>query len=253
MQKSGSKQKSTVPKPLAGKAQLSLWKVELDGDWSRGEIDRIIKILNRLIAEADGKSISELLNNQQTTLHHSGRPGRVGHTRGADVYLDKDWTDWTLAHELGHRWNNAWKRQPEKRLRKTLRAGRLEWLMKGLRRFEKWLERALKPLEFKGHLDWHKLWYQPGDAPPPCGVDRNFNASEDLAESFAAIIFQENAQNRSRRAVKRLGAHGQKWNWPAQFLKFSETPRGQVMLRLLKNLVAEEEYPYQTNHPAAQN
>lgn len=251
MQKLGSKPRSDAPSPRSGQTQLSLWKVKLEGDWSGGEIDRILKLFNRLLAEADGESISELFNGQQTILHHSGWPGRVGRTRGADVYLDNDWTDWTLAHELGHRWNNAWNRQPEKRLRKTIRAGHLEWLTKGLRQFEKWLERTLKRLGFEGHLDWRALWYQPGDAPPPCGVDRNFNASEDLAESFAATLFQEDAQKRSRRAAERLGNLGEKWNWPSQFPKFSATPRGQTMLMLLKKLSAEEENPHQTDNPAA--
>ena len=219
---------------------LALWKIHLAGDWSRHEKYRILNIFQRLSHHAGGRSIPALFNGQSTTLHHSGRPGRVGRTRGSDIFLDDNWTDWTFAHELGHRWNNAWHRQPEKQLQRMVGAGRLEWLKKTLRRFTKSLEKMLIGIGLKIHMDWHAFWYHPGEAPPPCGVDRNFNASEDLAESFAAIIFQEDAQKRARRAVERIGKFGKRWDWPSHFQNYHATPRGQAMGALLRRLPAEK-------------
>ncbi len=242
---SGSKQKKKPAQSQSAAAQLTHWQVQLEGEWSAQEAERVLHVFHELSEITGGQSIGALFNGQATTLHHSGRPGRVGWTRGSQIYLDGAWTDWTLAHELGHRWNNAWDRQPERTLRKSLRAGRWEWLKRGWRQFEKWLERTLKQLNINSRLDWRILWYHPGDAPPPCGVDRNFNASEDLAESFAAAIFQDDAQSRARKASERSGKVGRTWNWPLAFAQFSETQRGQVLIHLLKTLPAKEKNPDQ--------
>jgi len=239
---SRSREKPNPSGALPQELQLSRWKVQLDGEWSQQEVARLYQVFQRLSQESGGRAIPVLFNGQITVLHHSSRPGRVGRTQGADIYLDNDWTDWTFAHELGHRWNNAWRRQPERLLRQTVRAGTFEWFKRGLRRFEKWLERILKRLGFNGRLDWRALWYHPGNALPPCGVDRNFNASEDLAESFAATIFQKDAQKRARNAFERIGQFADRWNWPKHFPQFSATPRGQS-IKLLFNQLPEEEGP----------
>ena len=240
------KQKSEPADFHPADAIFQLWQVRFEGNWSRHEKYRILNILQRLVDRSGKKSIPKIFNSQAITLHRSSRPGRVGRTRGGDIFLDNDWTDWTFAHELGHRWNNAWNRRPEKRLRKSIGAGKLEWLKRGLRQVEKVLEKALRRLGINRHLDWRALWYHPGKAPPPCGVDRNFNPSEDLAESFAATIFQQDARIRARRAAERIGRLGKKWDWPAQFHQFSLTPRGQSMLELLSSLSAKEEHAQET-------
>lgn len=241
MPEKGNKPEQTPPAFHPADVYLPLWHIHLEGDWSRHEKYRILNIFQRLSVLSGGISIPQLFNHQSTILNHSGRPGRVGRTRGGDIFLDDDWTDWTFAHELGHRWNNAWNRRPEKRLRKVVGAGKLEWLKKCLRHVEKWLEKALRRLGFKSRLDWRGLWYHPGEAPPPCGVDRNFNASEDLAESFAAIIFQEDVRRRARRAIERIGVIGKRWDWPSLFQHFLLTPRGQFVMALLRKLPAEKE------------
>lgn len=228
--------RSNRPDESYGEGLLSLWHVHLEGFWTRQERERILKIFRRLVEGSGGISIPRLFNHQAILLHHSGLPGRVGRNRGADIYLDEDWTDWTLAHELGHRWNNAWKRQPERRLRKSMFAGKLDWLKRVLRQFEKWLERTLRKLGWKSQLNWQALWYHPGNAPPPCGVDRNFNATEDLAESFAAIIWPEKAEQRAQRICGRLEGLGEKWNWPLHFPNFEATPRGRFMIQLFSQL-----------------
>lgn len=227
--------------------ELSLWNINLEGEWTLQEIERVVQIFQRLSAQSGGRKLAEIFNGETTTLKHSGRPGRVGRTLGGTIYLDKDWTDWTFAHELGHRWNNAWRRRPQTQLRKAVSAGKLDGIKKFLRRSEKWLEQILKRLGFKGRLDWRALWYHPGKAAPPCGIDRNFNASEDLAESFAAMIFQEDAQVRAQRSVEKFKLFAEKWNWPSQFPSFSETPRGKSLKMLLENLSGENKPPDQAN------
>lgn len=214
-------------------AELSARRVSLEDDWTAAEARRILDVLERLETLSGGDDGS-LFNGQDTILQHSGRPGRVGRTRGGTVILDADWTDWTLAHELGHRWNNAWGRAPEHDLRTRLRAGRREWLKRPLRRFEKKLERLLKKLGISTRLDWPALWYHPGDAPPPCGADRNFNASEDLAECFASAVFPEDSKARANKVAKRPVKPAENWDWSKRFTGFDQTPRGRFLSQHLK-------------------
>ncbi len=110
-------------------------KVALEGEWAEAEAQRILAVMRRIETLA-GRNVASVFNGQETIFRHSTRSGRVGRTIGGTVELDAEWTDWTLAHELGHRWNNAWQRSPERDLRTRLQAGRLEWLKRPLRRFE---------------------------------------------------------------------------------------------------------------------
>jgi hypothetical protein len=212
-------------------SELRNRQIVLKGTWTQAESDRILAVLRR-IESLSGQTVSAVFNHQDTLFVKSGRPGRVGRTRGSEVELDADWTDWTLAHELGHRWNNAWQRRPEQDLRTSLGAGRWEWLKRPLRRFEKGLERLLKKWGFKKRLDWRALWYHPGQAAPPCGSDRNFNSSEDLAESFAASVFPELAKKRAAKASQRLARTD--WDWGTNERTFSQTKRGQTIQSRMK-------------------
>lgn len=203
-------------------------KAVLEGEWTAAESQRILSVLQRIEA-LSGRDFASVFNNQETTFRHSTRTGRAGRTIGGTVELDAEWTDWTLAHELGHRWNNAWQRRPERDLRTSLQAGRLEWLKLPLRRFEKWLERAMKKLGAKTKLDWQALWYHTGNAAPPCGSDRNFNASEDLAECFASSVFPEVAKERAAKAAARVAKSRHDWDWGKAHPEFGATPRGQFL------------------------
>ncbi len=214
-------------------------QVILDGEWTADETGRILAVFERL-ETLSGRTTPDQFNRQPTVFHHSGLPGRVGRTLGKDIYLDADWSDWTLAHELGHRWSNAWGRAPERELRAALRAGRWEWLKRSLRRFEKWLERILKKFGVKKRIDWQALWYHPGDAPPPCGSDRNFNASEDLAECFASSVFPEDAKIRAAKAAGRLARRVREWDWGNQYSGFERTKRGAFLQQKLKNASANQ-------------
>lgn len=221
---------------------LADWQIQLEGEWSLEEIQRVLRVFETLAEQTSLSSIPELFNRQITTLKHSGRPGRVGRTKDNKIILDDDWTDWTFAHELGHRWNNAWDRLPEQRLRQAMGAGKFEWLKEYLRRFEKWLEGVLKKFNIKKKIDWPSLWYKPGSAPPPCGVDRNFNASEDLAESFAATIFPGEAKTRASNVATRAINLAKSWDWSNTFSDYLQTPRGQITLQTIKELGSHREY-----------
>jgi hypothetical protein len=218
------------------KAQLSRWGVILEGAWTAAEVRRIRDVFQRLAELTGGEDLLDRFNGQTTRLFHSGRPGRAGYTRGGDVHLDDSWTDWTLAHELGHRWNNAWGRKPQQALRQAMHAGRAERLKAPLRHLLKKLEKFFsKHGDFKGRLDWRALWYDPGKAPPPCGVDRNFNASEDLAECFAAALFPADARSRAHRASQKPAKRAVEWDWGQnESVDFEATPRGNVMISLLR-------------------
>lgn len=230
---------------------LENWQVILEGEWSADETKRIHSIFHHLVQITGESALLQLFNHQPTIFHHSHRPGKAGRTRGGDIYLDDDWTDWTMAHELGHRWNNAWFRQPETALRTSLNAGKIEWLKRLLRRFEKWLTKILGSVGIKTRIDWKALWYHPGSAPPPCGVDRNFNASEDLAESFAATIFPEDARERALNAAKRIINRVVNWDWGQNFLDFKQTPRGQVMQAIIRERLSSDQHADQPDQRAA--
>jgi hypothetical protein len=233
--------------------KLEEWHIHLDGDWHADEVKRVWSIFENLSKRINLEFIHKIFNDQITTLHHSGRPGKAGRTRAGDIFLDEQWTDWTLAHELGHRWNNAWNRLPEQILRLTTSAGRWEWLKRILRRFEKWLERLLKRFNFKGHIDWKSLWYAPGNAPPPCGIDRNFNASEDLAESFASLLLPGEAKERASKAAHQNKKFKNKWDWGSKFNHFVETPRGRTTLQTIKDLVTQDQHFNQPYSPTSED
>lgn len=219
---------------------LSNWNFRLLGEWSLGEIERIHAVLQELLVNTGGKSLQAIFNQQPSVLHRTKRPGHAGRTRGKAIFLDQDWTDWTFAHELGHRWNNAWHKTPESTLQRSLDTGRMEWLKRKLRNLEKWLRSSLQKIGIQSKIDWPALWYHPGKAPPPCGVDRNFNSSEDLAESFAASIFPEEAKQRARRAAVRFGKNRVDWDWGRTFQHFWQTPRGKLMRTLFNTFSSEK-------------
>jgi hypothetical protein len=74
-----------------------------------------------------------------------------------------------------------------------------------------------------------RYWYDPGDSPPPCGVNRSFNSREDFAESVTAYIYPDMAIDRAKER-----------NWPYtnpifgySYSSFFDTPRGQFIDALI--------------------
>jgi hypothetical protein len=141
------------------------------------------------------------------------RHGGFGRAHG--VSLNRNGFEvWTVVHELGHAWDgvNGWKLS--ERMRNRVGAGR----------HKRWYGLP--------HLFWpadKRYWYYPGNNPPPCGIDANFNAKEDFAEAVTASVFPEEA-------ARRADARGWPYADPARgyaYASYSETPRAGFILELL--------------------
>ncbi len=118
-------------------------------------------------------------------------------------------TEWTIVHELAHAWDAA-----------------NNWLISDIMRKEthsgfhfKWLHNIYR--------DRKQFWYHVGSPPAPCGIDKNFNAKEDFAESLTAYIFPDEARRRASRRGYSYEFNG--------FIHFHDTPRGQFIHSLLRN------------------
>lgn len=118
-------------------------------------------------------------------------------------------TEWTIVHELAHAWDAA-----------------NGWLISDIMR---------KETHSGFHFHWlhsnypnrKQFWYHVGSPPAPCGIDKNFTAKEDFAESLTAYLFPDEAR---RRASKR--GYSYEFNG---FIHFHDTPRGQFIHSLLRN------------------
>lgn len=117
-------------------------------------------------------------------------------------------TTWTVAHEFAHAWDAS-----------------LGWRLSRQLKAETGSGFTFKFIHTKWPR-WKFFWYYAGSPPPPCGVDKNFTAAEDFAETVAAYIFPEEAK---RRAAAR-GYPYEKWGYQ----HFHDTPRGQFLKRLLE-------------------
>jgi len=122
-----------------------------------------------------------------------------------------NFSKWTVVHELAHAWDgvNDWNLSDN--MQHDLGAG------------------------FR-HPIWHFLkgndpryCYDPGNGPPPCGTDKNFNAKEDFAESVTANVYPAEA-------LAKASAGNYPYNDPGRgysFSGFQNTPRGQYIQALM--------------------
>lgn len=119
----------------------------------------------------------------------------------------RGFSEWTVVHELAHAWDgaNGWELSND--MKSSLDAG-----------FNYPILHFLLP----NNSDY---WYDPGDGPPPCGVDKLFNAREDFAESVTAYIYPDKAIDSAKER-----------NWPYtnpifgySYSTFFDTPRGQFI------------------------
>lgn len=130
-------------------------------------------------------------------------PQRGLTSRGLIRLNPEGMTEWTVVHELAHAWDAA-------------RGWKLSELMaKATGSFfpSRWLH-IQNPAD-------PAYWYHVGSPPAPCGIDKNFNAKEDFAESVTAYLFPEEAH---RKAEKRKASYEEKG-----FTHFHETPRGKFI------------------------
>lgn len=119
-------------------------------------------------------------------------------------------TQWTIVHELAHALDAAHGWQLSQQMKAHTGSGFL-----------------CKPLHYARPL-WKFFWYRAGSPPPPCGIDQNFNALEDFAETVTAFIFPEEAKKRA----EARGYPYEKWG----YTHFHDTPRGQFF----KGMVEQE-------------
>jgi len=143
---------------------------------------------------------------EQKEMRHAGT-GDAHH-----VTLNANGFDtWTVVHELAHAWDaaNGW--LLSKQMASDLGAG-----------FDHPFLHWLNP-------DNPAYWYNPGQGPPPAGIDRNFNAREDFAEAVTAYVYPGEA---ALRAASR--------GWPYSDAKrgynyssYLDTPRGQYIKALM--------------------
>jgi len=123
-------------------------------------------------------------------------------------FNSRNLTEWTVTHELAHSLDSAHRWRLSGQMKKFTGSG--------------FLSKALH-LEQPG---WKLFWYRVGSPPPPCGIDKNFNALEDFAETVTAFIFPEEAH---RRAAER-GYPYEKWG----YTHFHATPRGTYFANLIR-------------------
>jgi hypothetical protein len=146
-----------------------------------------------------------------------GGLARKGQVTLSAAYFD----EWTVVHELAHAWDAAHAWRLSRALRIAMGAGFPSlWakLRHDLRRL-RWLPPA-PPSQ----------WYRPGQYPPPCGIDPNFNEREDFAETVTAWVYPE-------RAKLTAAARGWPYHDPSTgraYATFADTPRGLWLADLLK-------------------
>jgi RHS repeat-associated protein len=195
------------------------WRYEVSGKWNPGNwtIEELRTVLQAV------KDLAQAMGGAKAFRHELGgvRIMRAAMKKGGRgmphlVLLDVDgFKRWTVLHELGHAWDAAHGWQLSKQMQREMGAGFSRPLLR-------WL-----------HYNDPAYWYDPGKGPPPCGVDENFNAKEDFAESVAAWVDPAQGWISAHSA----SLHGPRWQkWPYKdptrgyaYTGFREIPRGQFM------------------------
>ena len=174
----------------------------LSGEWQESELTLLEEVVNRY--HAAGMFIP-FPYPVRIALERSGINCLL---EGKTICLNANGlTAWTIAHELAHAWDaaNGW--QYSKAMRKATGS------------------RFLSQMIHRWQPGWKFFWYRVGSPPPPCGVDKNFNAIEDFAEAVTATLYPEDA---AKRAAER-GMPYEKWG----YAHFHDTPRGKFVMDLI--------------------
>jgi hypothetical protein len=184
--------------------------LELDSSWN----DELLEVLDQ--ACADFSSLFEgtaplWLRGIQVLIDRTIKSG--GLTNPGRVRLSPNrLTKWTIVHELAHAWDFSTGRALSRELKK---------------RTHSWVNPLgmLKGILKNRFTDRELFWYHAGSAPPPCGIDKNFNAMEDFAESVTAYLYPEEASLKALRRKKPYNKYG--------YSHFHETPRGQFIREVI--------------------
>ncbi len=180
----------------------------LSGEWQERELALLEEVITRYQAAGMPDPFPYPVT---ITLENSGKNCLRG---GRTICLNVNGlTTWTISHELAHGWDAANKWHLSKAMRKATRSG---FLWQAGHRWQP---------------EWKLFWYRVGSPPPPCGVDKHFNAIEDFAEAVTAYLYPEEA---AKRASER-GMPYEKWG----YAHFHETPRGKFVEGLLAVIARE--------------
>jgi RHS repeat-associated protein len=183
------------------------------GAWTIDELETVLQAVTDLSTAMGGaQNFRDTLEGVRIHRKDMNNPGEAN---ANDVWLSTTtWNDtdpWSVVHELGHAWDAAHGWQSSKDMQSAIGAGFAHPIRHALDRSN------------PAH------WYDPGDGPPPCGIDGNFNRKEDFAEAVAAYVDPQEAQRRANRR-----------NWPYtnpargyNYADFYATPRGQHIQALM--------------------
>ena len=105
-----------------------------------------------------------------------------GESMAHRVWLNEaGFTTWTVVHELAHAWDWANRGRLSENMQTDMGA-----------EFE-------HPILHRLYPNNPAYWYDPGDGPPPCGIDSLFDRKEDFAESVTAYVYPGEAQRRAEK------------------------------------------------------
>lgn len=182
----------------------------MKGLWTISELETVLNAVMDLATALGGADNFKDKIGEITVTQKKIKEGGL-YSGGWITMNEKGFSTWTVVHELAHAWdaNKGW--SLSKNMRDDLGAG-----------FD-------NPLLHFFFPDDDEYWYDPGQGPPPCGIDRNFNEKEDFAESVTAYIYPAEAE-------KKANASNYPYNDPARgynHTSFLDTPRGQNIKALM--------------------
>jgi len=183
------------------------------GAWTIDELETILQEVTGLATAMGGsRSFRDTFGGVRIHRKDMNNPGEAN---AHDVWLSTTaWNNtdpWTVVHELAHAWDAAHGWQLSKDMQSAMGAG------------------FAHPIRHFFDRSNPAYWYDPGNGPPPCGIDGNFNRKEDFAEAVTAYIDATEAQMR---------ANGRGWPYadPVRgyiYADFYATPRGQHIQALM--------------------
>lgn len=181
-----------------------------DGLWTLSELQTVLDSVRDLAKALGGISAFQSELGGVMISQKDMKYGGLGEAHKVTLSAG-GFSMWTVVHELAHAWDgaNGWKLSSD--MSSSLGAG-----------FDHPILHFLFPND-------PAYWYDPGQGPPPCGVDANFNSKEDFAEAVTAYTYPSGASAKAT-------ANG----WPYQdaargysYSSYIDTPRGQYIKALI--------------------
>jgi hypothetical protein len=168
--------------------------------------EMLVSVINRFY-DLTGDIYSGVAVPAVYTVHLDAKGGNNFQKQDQIHFNPHNLTEWTVTHELAHSLDSAHGWRLSRMMRERTGSG--------------------YPFKILHHLrpTWKLFWYRVGSPPPPCGIDKNFNALEDFAETVTAYIFPEEAHQRA----EARGHPYEKWGYG----HFHFTPRGNFIASLL--------------------